>query len=62
MDQIREEHSGALAMEEHDLGRDEISRHHDLIDIGGPFGDRSIAKIAAEIDILSLPPQARGRV
>ena len=49
-------------MKEHNFGGDEIARHHDLVDITGPFRDGLVTEIAVEIDILPLSSQAGGRV
>ena len=62
LDKIGEQYRGALAMKKHNFGGDEIARHHDLVDITGPFRDGLVTEIAVEIDILPLSSQAWGRM
>jgi len=57
--QIGEHHCPARAVEEHDLGGDQIAPHRDLVDLACPIRRRRVAQLGIERQIVALLAQPR---
>jgi hypothetical protein len=59
LNKIGKEHTSALEVKEHQLGRDKVAVHHDMVDLIDPGTARCISELSVKDYILPLLSQSR---